>query len=75
MRKYKDYVVIGFNTTSEAMAMENYCRLNGIKGRLIPTPSAVSAGCGLSWRMEPEDYREELKSLCHSKIVRLKMLN
>ena len=49
-REKRNYVVITFHTTTEAMAMEQYCMAVGIKGRLI------SAGCGISWRMAEEDY-------------------
>ncbi len=27
-----------------------------IPGRLIPLPRELSAGCGLAWRMPPEDW-------------------
>ena len=26
-------------------------------GRLIPLPREISAGCGLAWRMLPEDWQ------------------
>ncbi len=55
-REKKDYVVITFHTTAEAMAMEQYCMEYGIKGRLIPVPREISAGCGISWRMTAADY-------------------
>lgn len=29
----------------------------GIPGRLIPLPSEITAGCGLGWRMLPEDWQ------------------
>ena len=55
-REKRNYVVITFHTTTEAMAMEQYCMEVGIKGRLIPVPREISAGCGISWRMAEEDY-------------------
>ena len=48
MRKKKTYIVLSFRTTVEAMAQ--------IPGRLIPLPREISAGCGLAWRMTPEDW-------------------
>lgn len=56
MREKHNYMVITFHTTAEAMAMEKYCKNNGIPGRLIPVPREISAGCGLSWRMKTEEY-------------------
>ena len=41
--------VVTFATTSDAMAMEAAAREYGIPGRVIPVPSEISAGCGLSW--------------------------
>ena len=29
----------------------------GIPGRLIPLPGEITAGCGLGWRMLPEDWQ------------------
>jgi hypothetical protein len=56
MRAKKLYYVITFHTTADAMAMEHFCETNNIRGRLIPVPREISAGCGLAWRMEPEDF-------------------
>lgn len=56
MRGEKKYLVLGFATTTDAMAAEAFCAEHGIGGRLIPLPPAVDAGCGLAWRMLPEEY-------------------
>lgn len=55
MRTKKEFTVLSFETTTDAMAMEEYCNKNGIPGRIIPLPPAISAGCGLSFRMENAD--------------------
>ena len=60
MRQKKEQLIITFSTTSEAMRMEKYCLDHGIKGRLIPLPAEISAGCGLAWKTEP-DVQQELK--------------
>lgn len=60
MRERKDYRVFTFETTAEAISMEKYCMEHGIRGRLIPIPSRIQAGCGICWRMTEEDY-EDLK--------------
>ena len=38
MRKKRDYVILTFRTTTDAMAMEAQCAACGIAGRLIPIP-------------------------------------
>lgn len=48
-------VVIAFATTSDAMAMEMYCKKNQLPGRLIAIPNELSAGCGLAWKTESDD--------------------
>jgi hypothetical protein len=55
MREKKLYKLITFHTTTEAMAMERFCTAHQIPGRLIPIPREISAGCGLSYRLLPED--------------------
>ena len=56
MREKKRYVILTFKTTTAAMAMEKKCTAENIPGRLIPLPGEISAGCGLSWRILPEEY-------------------
>ena len=56
MRTRKMYIVLSFRTTLEAMEWEKECLSAGTPGRLIPLPREISAGCGLAWRMLPEDF-------------------
>ena len=56
MRNKRTYQVLSFRTTAEAMAWEKHCLAAEIPGRLIPLPREISAGCGLAWRMLPEDW-------------------
>mgnify|MGYP003168903195 CR=1 FL=1 len=49
MRRKRQYIVLSFASTARAA--------RGIPGRLIPLPSEITAGCGLGWRMLPEDWR------------------
>ena len=59
-------MVLTFSTTTAAMAMEKKCRENSIPGRLIPVPREITAGCGLAWRISPEEYqscREAVENL------------
>lgn len=52
MLEKKLCLVISFNKTTDAMAVEEYCLKNNIAGRLIPLPKEVSAGCGLAWKCD-----------------------
>ena len=56
MRVRKTYIVLSFRTTLQAMEWEKQCLAAGVPGRLIPLPREISAGCGLAWRMLPEDW-------------------
>mgnify|MGYP000193408009 FL=1 len=60
MRKKTKQLVITFSTTTAAMAMEKRAQEMGIFGRLIPLPSEISAGCGLSWKTKPEEKEKIL---------------
>lgn len=55
MRAKQPYRVLSFATTQQALAWEKQCVAQGVPGRLIPLPREISAGCGLAWRMRPED--------------------
>ena len=59
MRGKTPKAVVTFATTSDAMAMEAAARTFGIPSHIIPVPSEVDAGCGLSWCVEASD-RDEL---------------
>ncbi len=63
MRVKKEYQVITFHTTTQAMAMEKRCGEHGIPGRLIPVPTQITAGCGLAWRITVEDYEQNQEKL------------
>ena len=56
MRMKKTYIVLSFRTTLEAMEWEKRCLAADVPGRLIPLPREISAGCGLAWRMLPEEF-------------------
>ena len=57
MRIKRSYIVLSFRTTLEAMELEKQCHIRQVPGRLIPLPREISAGCGLAWRMLPEDWQ------------------
>lgn len=62
MRKKEPKIVITFQNTTSAMAMEKLCKEKSVTGRLIPVPRAITAGCGLSWVAIPS-ARKELEIL------------
>ena len=49
MRAKQARLVVSFHTTNEAMAMQQAARSDRLKGRLVPIPRQLSAGCGLAW--------------------------
>lgn len=57
MRIKRNYIVLSFRTTLEAMEWEKQCHARQVPGRLIPLPREISAGCGLAWRMLPGDWQ------------------
>lgn len=69
MREREMRLVVTFATTTQAMAMEQYCKMQGLKGRIIPVPRQIHAGCGLAWSA-PAGEGEVLKaSLSQSGLV------
>ena len=62
MREKTPRVVITFHTTAEAMATEKLCQKNGLDGKLISAPRALSADCGIAWSA-PSTLRETLEKL------------
>ena len=55
MREKKQYFVVTYFTTAEAMATERLCKARGIEGRLISAPRSVTADCGIAWRSLSEN--------------------
>lgn len=54
---------VTFYTTAEAMATEQACKSRGITGKLVPVPRVLSAGCGISWKGNPEDKDRTVEAL------------
>ena len=63
MLKKKPTLIITFATTTQAMAMEKSCVQQNLPGRLIPVPREITAGCGLSWKAQPEDKEQLITAL------------
>ncbi len=54
MRAKQLKLIVTFHTTTSAIAMEKICIEKGVPGRLIPVPTDISAGCGMSWCADVE---------------------
>jgi len=57
MREKKPTLIVTFDTTTAAMALEKFCMERRLPGRLIPVPREITAGCGLAWKAPPEDRK------------------
>lgn len=62
-REKKEALILSFHHTTEAMAVEKYCREHNLPGRIIPIPREITAGCGLSWKALPEEEEWLLNAL------------
>ena len=49
MRKKEAKCIVTFPSTIAALAMEQRAKQMSLPGRLIPTPVAITASCGLAW--------------------------
>ncbi len=63
MRRKRPFAVISFASTEQALAAERLFTQRGLPGRMIPTPAQISAGCGLAWKVEPEQVQPLLEVL------------
>ncbi|MFA5527554.1 MAG: DUF3343 domain-containing protein [Peptostreptococcales bacterium] len=69
MRQKERYLLITFQATTEAMGFEETAKMEGLKGRIIPLPPTISAGCGLAWKgsLEQRNVLEEFLKKHHFK--------
>lgn len=63
MRSKSMKTVVTFASTADAMAMEDAARKFDVPGRIIPVPSQISAGCGLSWCVDKTGRQALLEAL------------
>ena len=62
MRAKEEKWIVTFPTAAAAMAMERRARELHTPGRLIPTPTIITADCGLAW-MAPIGDRDEVEKM------------
>ena len=69
-------LVVTFASTHDAMAAESVLMARGVPGRIIPTPTVVTAECGLAWK-SPLSARDALSTalgaLAHEEILELEV--
>ena len=68
MREKKLQLIISFESTAHAMAVEEYCMNHNLPGRLIPVPKEITAGCGLAWKADVAVKDELLSSFSQENI-------
>lgn len=73
MRKKECKIVITFDTTTHAFAMEEACEKNKLIGRLLPVPREITAGCGLCFCLSL-DQEEGIHSFLEQTSCQFKQL-
>lgn len=68
-REKKPALILSFENTTEAMAVEKYCTGNKLPGRIIPVPREITAGCGLAWKALPEEEELLLEALAKANLT------
>jgi hypothetical protein len=58
-------IVITFRSLMDALLMEKTCKIQGVDGRLFPTPKQFHSGCEVGWWADP-GQRTELISVMRS---------
>lgn len=61
-RRLRRRAVVSFASTHTAIACEQACQEAGLPGRMIPTPVAIRADCGMAWAM-PVEARGDFETL------------
>ena len=69
LRKKEEKFVVVFDTTTSAMSLEKHAKLMGSKGRLIPTPPSIRAGCGFAWSSPVEEEFSIKKIIVDNDII------
>ena len=62
MRIKEEKLIVTFPSTAAAMAMERRAKELGTPGRIIPTPTLITATCGLAW-MAPKEAEPAVQDM------------
>lgn len=66
----KDYGIIVFKSTSQALKAERVLKETSAEFLVIPTPRQISASCGLAVKVAPEDLHF-VRSALNDKMVQI----
>ncbi len=64
----KDFLIVTFNNTHEAMKAESVCIAEKVKVTMMPTPTYITKSCGISLRIGVEEKNSLSKLISDSKI-------
>lgn len=67
----KDFYIVTFKNTHEAMKAESESEKRKVKITVMPTPTYISKSCGISLKLEQENY-DDFKALVDEGIVQFK---
>lgn len=67
----QSYYIITFKNTHEAMMAENQAENNKIKVTVMPTPTYITKSCGISLKVEEENF-EHINQLIDNEIISFK---
>lgn len=56
-------ILIAFDTTTSAIGAENALLSSSIPVKVMNIPSSIKAGCGISLRIDPQDFDRAAKVL------------
>ncbi len=70
MREKELRLLLTFDTTEAAIALEALCSRLDLSGRLIPVPRAITANCGMAWSA-PKDSEAEILSAAEQNAIRI----
>lgn len=63
-----NYYIITFKNTHEAMKAENQTELNNLKVTVIPTPTYITKSCGISLKVDKDNFHGIEKLINDNKI-------
>ncbi|NLO25275.1 MAG: DUF3343 domain-containing protein [Clostridiales bacterium] len=70
--KPKEYYILAFDSTHQAIRVEGQLKEKGLEGEMIPTPRDIDASCGLSIRLSGQNL-EKVKGLVDSSVNRVRL--
>lgn len=69
MRQKERRIVVTFACDTDVMRAREYFKTEGIDGRLISMPGAITSSCGMAWS-SPMSEEERLLDLLKRRVVK-----